>query len=231
MKILLTGGASGIGKSILNYLIENNEITVLDKIALRNDKVKWIHLDLSSTHEIDHFFENTNEPYDALINAAGIREIHPPHTLDINEWKQVQNINVTAPFLLSKYLILQALKDSKKLSIINIASVSGLLGEPDRAAYVTSKHAIIGLTRQLAYQYGKQGIRVNAIAPGIIETPLTESYFTDPVKLDLIQKNTPVGKWGQPDHLNALIDICLNNEYMTGSVIVCDGGWSCGKSL
>ncbi|MDR3490824.1 MAG: SDR family NAD(P)-dependent oxidoreductase [Gammaproteobacteria bacterium] len=231
MKILITGGASGIGKSMVENLIAEHEITVLDRNSLQLDKVKYVSVDLSSIEEIDKFFLRSDEKYDALINAAGIREIVPPHELEVNEWGRVLNINVTAPFILSKHLIKDALADNKKLSIINIASVSGLLGEPDRAAYVTSKHAIIGLTKQLAFQYGKYGIRVNAIAPGIIETPLTAPYFTDPITLDLIKKNTPVAHWGQPDHLNSLIDICLENDFMTGSVLVCDGGWSCGKAL
>ncbi len=231
MNILVTGGASGIGKSIVSHLKENNTITVLDKHYLEDNDVNYVAIDLLSTDAIQIFFQNSNQTYDALINAAGIREIEPPHQLELDQWNEVQHINVTVAFLLSKYLITKALTVNSKLSIINIASVSGLLGEPDRAAYVTSKHALIGLTKQLAFQYGKQRIRVNAIAPGIIETPLTKSYFADSTMVDLIQKNTPLGKWGQPHHLNALIDICLTNDYMTGSVLVCDGGWSCGKSL
>jgi len=229
MKILITGGSSGIGKPIVKSLMDKYEITVLDRNPVRMEGVTFFPIDLLSSDEINKFFANTSEQYGALINAAGIREIVPPHELELDEWKQVQKINVTTPFLLSKYLIRRALSETKKLSIVNIASVSGLLGELDRAAYVTSKHAIIGLTKQLAFQYGKYGIRVNAIAPGIIETPLTASYFTDPVMADLIRSRTPVSHWGQPEHLNALIDICLTNDYMTGSVLVCDGGWSCGK--
>ena len=208
-----------------------HEITVLDKKSLCLDEIRFLSLDLASTEEMNTFLLESDGEYDALINAAGIREIIPPHELDIIEWERVQKVNVTAPFLLSKHLIAKALQKNKKLSIINMASVSGLLGEPDRAAYVTSKHAIIGLTKQLAFQYGKYGVRVNAIAPGIIETPLTEAYFTNPETVDLIQKNTPLARWGQPDHLNSLVNICLDNDYMTGSILVCDGGWSCGKAL
>lgn len=230
MKILITGGSSGIGKSIVKSLYTKHDVTVLDKDPLELDGVNFIHADLLSKAAIDKFIAN-HKKFDALINAAGIREIVIPHKLDIEEWERVQMINVTAPFLLSKHLICHALEENKKLSIINIASVSGLFGEPDRAAYVTSKHAIIGLTKQLAYQYGKYGIRVNAIAPGIIETPLTASYFKDLSKIEIIKKNTPLARWGQPEHLNGLIDICLVNEFMTGSVLVCDGGWSCGKTV
>lgn len=231
MKMMITGGASGIGKSIVEYFMHKHDITVLDRNILPLNNVKYIPIDLLLMDEIENVLTELNETFDALINVAGIREIKPPHELEINEWEQVQKINVTVPFLLSRNLIRKALKNKTNLAIINIASVSGLLAEPDRVAYVTSKHAIIGLTKQLAFQYGPHGIRVNAIAPGIIETPLTASYFHDPAMVNLIKKNIPVAYWGQPDHLNALIDICLVNHYMNGSVLVCDGGWSCGKLL
>jgi len=231
MKILITGGSSGIGKSLAEYLMHTHEITVLDKNHTYLDKGRFIAMDLLSLEEIANFFSQLPENYDALINAAGIREIVPPHELEVNEWEKVQKINVTAPFLLAKQLIRKALANHNKLSIINIASISGLLAEPDRAAYVTSKHALIGLTKQLAFQYGKHGIRANAIAPGVIETPLTAAYFDDPTKRALIKNNTPLAHWGKPEHLHGLVDLCLHNDYMTGSVLVCDGGWSCGKSL
>lgn len=231
MKILITGGASGIGKSFVEYLVHQHDLTVLDKDICDIQGVNSIPIELTSHAAVEAFFTHSHNTYDALINAAGIREILPPHELEIEEWEKVQKINVTVPFLLSKYLIKQALDKNKKLSIINIASVSGLMGEPNRAAYVASKHALIGLTKQLAFQYGKEGIRVNAIAPGIIETPLTQAYFNDSSMVNLIKQNTPIAHWGYPEHLHGLLEICLTNSYLTGSVLVCDGGWSCGKTL
>lgn len=231
MKILITGASSGIGRSIVEKLKDLHDITVLDMNYVQCPKIKFKKIDLFSTQEVQNFLSSSEAHFDALINAAGIREIITPHELTIDEWERIQKINVTAPFILSKYLIQKSLFNQKKLSIVNIASVSGLLGEPNRVAYVTSKHALIGMTKQLAFQYGRHGIRVNAIAPGIIETPLTASYFSDPHMIELINAGTPVGRWGQPEHLHSLVDICLSNEFMNGSVLVCDGGWSCGKSL
>jgi NAD(P)-dependent dehydrogenase (short-subunit alcohol dehydrogenase family) len=120
---------------------------------------------------------------------------------------------------------------NRPLSIVNIASVSGFQAEPDRAAYVSSKFALIGLTKQLAYQYGKNGIRVNAVAPGIIETPLTRHYFEDATMASKIAESIPVGAWGQVDDVIPLINVCIQNRYVNGSVLVCDGGWTIGRNI
>ena len=90
---------------------------------------------------------------------------------------------------------------------------------------------MIGLTRQLAFQFGSQGIRVNAIAPGIIETPLTAEYFKNDAVVEKIKSSVPLGCWGQVRDIVPLIEVCLNNQYMNGSVLVCDGGWTTGKSI
>ena len=117
------------------------------------------------------------------------------------------------------------------MTIVNISSVSGFQAEPDRAAYVASKFALIGLTKQLAYQYGKNRIRVNTVAPGIVETPLTRSYLDDRDQASRIKASIPVGYWGQVENVIALVDVCLTNNYMNGAVLVCDGGWTIGRDI
>lgn len=117
--------------------------------------------------------------------------------------------------------------------MINIASVSGLMAEPVRAAYVSSKHAVIGLTKQFAMEFGSMGIRVNSISPGVIQTELTEEYFQDDEMVQLIKDNHALHTWGQPSDIVSCMKHLASDEayFITGSNFAIDGGWTVGKKL
>lgn len=231
MKILLTGGSSGIGQGLAEYFSKAHEVTVLDRTESKINGIKNILIDLLEPKAVENFNHELAENYDVLIHSAGMREIKAPHELSSHEWHQIIELNLSVPFILSIEQIRRALSENKNLNIINIASISGLQAEPNRCAYVSSKFGLVGLTKQLAFQYGQYGIRTNAICPGVIETPMTASYFKDPVLVEKIKKATPVGYWGQIEHIIPLVDLCIMNPYMNGSTLVCDGGWTTGKDL
>lgn len=230
MNILITGGASGIGLALTEYYAKTACVTVLDKTKVDIATVESHCIDLLNIDQL-HQFNYYAKRFDALINCAGMREIISPDQLSESLWRDVLELNVTVPFLLSQRQIQLSLAHQEKLAIVNMASISGLQAEPDRCAYVSSKFALIGLTKQLAFQFGKEGIRANAICPGVIETPMTATYFQDEIMSEKIKANTPVGHWGNVDHLIPLVDQCINNAYLNGSTLVCDGGWTAGKSL
>lgn len=232
MKILITGAASGIGLGIAQSLLDSgHEIIGIDRQSIPDKRVTWHEVDLSCLNKVSDYAEQSLDSFDALIYCAGIREICNPVHLSLEMWCKVMDVNVNASFVLSQSLIRKAVTDKKPFNIVNIASISGLQAENDRAAYVTSKFALIGLTRQLAFQFGSQGIRVNAIAPGIIETPLTAEYFKNDEVVESIKSSVPLGYWGHVHDIVPLVEVCLNNQYMNGSVLVCDGGWTTGKTI
>lgn len=230
MKILLTGGASGIGHAIAEHYQTCANVTILDKSKSALPSVSSIKIDLMEASSLAAFIAQQTV-FDVLINCAAVREIVPPHKLMLLDWQKILTLNITVPFQLAQAQIKTALKYKKPLSIINVASISGLQAEPDRCAYVTSKFGLIGMTKQLAHQYGRFQIRTNAICPGIIETPLTENYFYDAKLVKKIKRNIPVGHWGKPADILPLVQLCIDNNYMNGAALVCDGGWTAGKEL
>ena len=232
MRALVTGVSSGIGAAIAKFLLNKGwQVSGLDFNSPAEPSINYYPLDLSQLDNVVQFVTHHDCDYEAFIHCAGIREICNPCDLSPMQWCNIMNVNLNSAFILAQAVIKTSIKNKKALSIINLASISGIQAEPDRAAYVSSKFALIGLTKQLAFQFGHQGIRTNAIAPGVIETPLTQDYFTDEVLVEKIKRGTPVGHWGHVEHILPLVDLCLTNTYMNGAVLVCDGGWTTGKDL
>ncbi|WP_305816646.1 SDR family NAD(P)-dependent oxidoreductase [Photobacterium leiognathi] len=232
--VLVTGANSGIGYEIARELHENGYYTIA--LDLNNDKSINISdrqycVNLLNKDELIDFTKNYNEPLDILVNCAGIREICPLLELDVKKWSDVIGVNLTAPFILSQFAAKRMIEFGTPGNIINISSISGLQAEPDRCAYISSKHGVIGLTKSLAFDLGKHDIRVNAIAPGIIETELTEQYFENEDTANLIRLNTPLNKWGNKNNIYKAVKSIIDNDFMTGSVLVVDGGWTVGKEL
>ncbi|ROS01707.1 3-oxoacyl-[acyl-carrier protein] reductase [Sinobacterium caligoides] len=233
-RVLITGANSGIGYALVKHFEALDlQISALDRVFTQSysNNVVCVCVDLSDSDELENWLVHDSDRFDLVINCAGIREICPITELDFDTWRNVMSVNIDAPFLISKYASQRAIDENCSCQIINIASISGFQAEPNRNAYIASKHALIGLTKAMAFELGGKGIRVNAIAPGIVETELTSAYFENEETSALILKNTPLNHWGQVDNIVKSVDYLINNDYVTGSTLVVDGGWTIGKDL
>ncbi|WP_340617312.1 SDR family NAD(P)-dependent oxidoreductase [Xenorhabdus entomophaga] len=238
-KIIVTGSSSGIGKEIVKKFLDDGYdvegIDLSENEPFSHQNYKHHQLDVTKFHQLEYLINNieySNEN-NVLVNCAGTREICPIDELTLSLWEKIFSVNVTASFLSGKYFCQNIIKRKLNGCVINIASVSGLLGEPNRTAYVTSKHAVIGLTKQLALEYGRYNIRVNAIAPGVIRTPLTESYYHDKFQLEKIYKGQFLPSLGIPEDVAQAAYFLASKgaNFITGSILVVDGGWTIGKDL
>ena len=176
---------------------------------------------------------------DVLINSAGVREIVPFLELPAEEWLKVIGTNLTGTFLCSqavaRHLIAQGKegKENKGGKIINLSSVAGLMGVPNRAAYVASKHGVVGLTKEMGMELADKNIQVNAIAPGVVETAMTAGYFDKPDIVASLKKAHPAGRWAQPEEIARLMLFLASEDadFMTGATIPIDGGFVAGKAI
>jgi NAD(P)-dependent dehydrogenase (short-subunit alcohol dehydrogenase family) len=163
---------------------------------------------------------------DALVNNAGINVRGTAEGLDLQNWDRILAVNLTGAFLGAKYC-LPLLRRSRG-SIINVSSGAGLVGVPRGPAYAASKGGLIALTRQLAIDYAEFGVRVNAVCPGVVDTPLVRRLASDQVELDRMAANQPLARLGTPDEIANVI-FFLASEYasfMTGAILPVDGGYT-----
>ena len=239
--VVVTGASSGIGKETSeSFLRDGFHVIAVDRDTQETgapcENLTWIGCDLTRPQSIRTLFRKIyglGVIPDILVNCAGIREIESVLDLSLETWNEVFQVNLTAPFLLSKEFCRARVKNGGGGNIVNVASVSSVMAEPQRAAYVASKHGLVGLTKQMAMEFGAMGIRVNAISPGVVETPLTQAYFHDAQKCQLIRSNHALHRWAQVPEIVKAIRFLTSDDasFVTGSNLVVDGGWTAGKAL
>ncbi|MDO9710788.1 SDR family NAD(P)-dependent oxidoreductase [Paracraurococcus lichenis] len=246
--VLVTGGASGIGRQVcLMAAKEGARVAVGDLDAARAEQVaaaireqggeaQAFRLDVADPASVNAFVEGAETALgrlDVLVNSAGVREIASVLDLPLEEWTRVLTINMTGTFLPSQAFARRLVAEGKHGQIVNLASTLGISAAPNRAAYTASKHGVVGLTKEMALELGEKGIRVNAVAPGVIRTPLTERYFQDPDMAATIRGLHATGSWGEPEDIARAILFLAEeaNGFMTGAVLVVDGGWTTGKKM
>jgi NAD(P)-dependent dehydrogenase (short-subunit alcohol dehydrogenase family) len=153
--------------------------------------------------------------------------------LSVVEWQRVMNVNVTGTFLCSQAFARAVIARGGKGAIVNLASTLGVVAAPNRAAYTASKHAVVGLTKQMAMELGNKGVRVNAVGPGVIRTAMTDRYFDDSEYAQRIRSLHALARWGEPDEVAKAILFLASDEasFCTGATLMVDGGWTTGKAF
>ena len=234
----ISGAAQGIGKRTAEVLAERGFALVLNDLRPTNLELGVPTLeatgDISDEPTAQRFAAQILERFgriDVLVNNAGISCITPAEDTSLEQWQRVINVNLTAPFLLSREFGRIMLQQGSG-SIVNIASVAGLLGISDRSAYNASKHGLIGLTRTLAAEWGGRGVRVNAVCPGWV---LTEMDHADTgvgtyTHTDTdITNRVPMGRYAMPDDIaNAVAFLADSSQsgFINGTNLSVDGGWA-----
>jgi NAD(P)-dependent dehydrogenase (short-subunit alcohol dehydrogenase family) len=246
--MLVTGGASGIGRSTaLACAREGAKLVIADtqeegghhtvhRITDHGGEAIFVQTDVTQASAVDALIAKAVERYGRLdcahnnagISGRGIAGDQRALTAEYPDerWHQVIAINLTGVWLCMKYELQQMLKQGGG-AIVNTASIGGLVALPGNAAYVASKHGVVGLTRTAAVEYAKQGIRVNCVCPGYIETPMTAPGMQDPDRMALMRASEPVGRMGHPTEVAAaVVWLCSNAaSFVTGHTMAVDGGY------
>jgi 3-oxoacyl-[acyl-carrier protein] reductase len=238
---LITGAGSGIGRaSAERFAAEGAQVAVVDlqgagetvaAIEAAGGEAVALSTDVADEDAVAAMAEVALERFgrvDVLMNNAGILDDYLPAADTPTEvWDRVLGVNLFAQFFTARALLPQMVERGDG-AIINVASTAGLNGGNGGAAYTTSKHAIIGFTRQLCFDYARQGIRCNVICPGAVETGMTKEIFASPdAAVMAAVESAPIGRWAQPDELAAAALFLASEEasFVNGAVYVVDGGF------
>jgi len=196
-------------------------------------RARAVAADVSDERAVDEAVRAALEHFgsiDVLCNNAGILDDYASATDTSSElWTRILGVNLSGPFFMSR-AVLPHMVERGRGAIINTASIAAFVAGSGGAAYTTSKHGVLGLTRQLAFEYGSKGVRVNAICPGAIETGMTAHLFTPAGRnehVDAAIAATPAGRWGKPVEIARLAVYLASDDadFIHGAAYVIDGGW------
>jgi NAD(P)-dependent dehydrogenase (short-subunit alcohol dehydrogenase family) len=240
---IITGGSSGIGRATaIAFAREGAKVAIASRREEEGEEtvrlVKeagsdgfFVKTDVAKAADVSAMVEKTVQQYGSLdyaFNNAGIEEA-PTSLVEQTEetFDRIVNINIKGVWLSMKYQIPQMLKNGGGV-IVNTSSVGGLIGVPGVPIYVASKHAVLGLTKSAALEYAKQGIRINAVSPGAIETEMFDRFADDPQMRGQMAAAHPVGRVGKAEEIaSAVLWLCSDGaSFVTGQTLTVDGGFT-----
>ncbi|EHN10713.1 short-chain dehydrogenase/reductase SDR [Patulibacter medicamentivorans] len=242
---IVTGAASGMGAAMVRgFHAEGATVVAVDidregveataaEVDGGGDRITPVALDVTDADAVAATVAEVagRGRIDVLCNNAGILDDYvPAHEASWELWSRILAVNLSGPFLLARAVVPTMLAQGAG-AIVNTCSIAAFVGGGGGAAYTTSKHGLLGLTRQLAFDYGRHGIRVNAICPGAVATGMTTELRTPEQAnehVDAAIAATPAGRWGEPEEVAALALFLASDEasFIHGTPVLVDGGWT-----
>lgn len=243
---IVTGGAQGIGRRTAELLASRGHRLAIIDLRQPEDAARVIEAnggeviasagDITNEATIESFARKILDRWqqvDVLVNNAGISHISPAERTDVSDYRRVLEVNLVAPFLLSK-VFGEKMLEAGAGCIVNVASIAGLVGVADRAAYNASKHGLVGLTRTLAAEWGGRGVRVNAVCPGWVKTEMDAADQAGGSYSDAdIANRVPMARFATPDDAAQAIAFLADSSqsgFINGHTLVVDGGWTADGS-
>jgi NAD(P)-dependent dehydrogenase (short-subunit alcohol dehydrogenase family) len=235
---LITGGASGIGaatarlfvsegaKVVLVDLNEEKGLAFEKELKALNADALFIKANITIEDEVANLFKQAIEAFgkvDIVFNNAGIGRVQPSHDLAYSEWRNTVNVDLDGVFLVAREAIREMLEQGGG-TIVNTASMYGLIGSPGSAAYNAAKGGVINLTRSLALEYAEKNIRINSLCPGFIDTPIIPEESKQ-----VLAQMTPMKRLGTAEEMAKAVLFLASDEdssYMTGNSLIIDGGYT-----
>ena len=233
---IVTGGSTGIGRAIAETYLDHGATVVIANRSPESGHetaaaldCEFVRCDVSAYDQVTALVEATVKEYgrlDVVVNNAGIGRTGSIEEMDLDDWHDVLDVNLTG----TMYGTRAALPHLKATDgcVINVGSIYGLVAGPNATAYAAAKAAVANLTRSVAVDYADEGVRVNGICPGFVETPMTAEAFEADEFYEYVRGSTPMGRVAQPEEIAGIALFLASDaaSYVTGVNIPVDGGWT-----